>query len=67
MKYVKVKEKANMVRDMSTGAVLSTDNSALEAYKKAKSKMGKIDTLEEKVQCIEEKLDLLLDLMQRNK
>ena len=67
MKYIKVKEKANMVRDMSTGAVLSTDNSALEAYKKAKSKMGKIDTLEDKVEKIERKLDLLIDLMRRNK
>jgi conjugal transfer/entry exclusion protein len=74
MKYVKVQERADLVRDQKSNAILSVDDEGLVAYKRAKKKMNTIDTLQEeskvlkdKVQSIEDKLDKLLLLLQSNK
>lgn len=50
MKTVKVKDEPGFVRDLNTNAVISTDNPALEAYKKAKQKNREFKDLQNDVE-----------------
>lgn len=74
MRFSKVENHPDLVRDHRSGAVLSTDNKALQAYKSSKRKMQSIDRIEDetnqlkdKVEAIEQKLDRLIDLISANK
>lgn len=74
MRFSKVENHPDLVRDHQSGAVLSTDNKALQAYKSSKRKMQSIDRIEDetnqlkdKVEAIEQKLDRLIDLISANK
>jgi hypothetical protein len=62
---VKVKEHNDLVRDMSTNAILNVNNGALDAYKKRKANLNKVDRLEEKVLSLESKMDQILDLLKQ--
>lgn len=62
---VKVKENNDLVRDMSTNAILNVNNGALDAYKKRKANLNKVDRLEEKVLSLESKMDQILDLLKQ--
>jgi hypothetical protein len=62
---VKVKEHNDLVRDMSTNAILNVNNDALEAYKKRKSHLGKVNVLEERVGHLENKIDEILTLLKQ--
>lgn len=63
MKYKKIKDTQNLLRDTKTNAVINTDREALENAKASKQKRlndrKRIDTLEEKV-------DLILELLQKD-
>ena len=43
MRYLKVKDSEELVRDTSSSAILNTDNEALKAYKARKAKEAAID------------------------
>ena len=62
---VKVKEHSDLVRDMKTNAILNINNDALEAYKKRKNHLGKVNVLEERVDVLENKIDEILTLLKQ--
>lgn len=65
---VQVKENKYLVRDSNSKAILNTNVEALQAYKKKKAtfkKIEKIDTLEDKIQSIEKKIDHVLEAMNK--
>ena len=45
MKYAKVKEAPGLVRDLTNNAILNTDGSRLQAYKKARNKQREVDAM----------------------
>ena len=67
---VKVKDNPDLVRDVETGAVLSIDNRALQAYKIQKKRIGSIEdiekqqsTINQRLDSLEQKLDKLIDII----
>lgn len=59
--HVKVKDNPDLVRDMSSNAILNTNSEALQAYKLRKKNAQKVDILEERIKSIEDKLTLILE------
>ena len=56
------KSKDGFIRDRNNpGAVINTDNSALQAYKLKKQKDKEVDLLKEEVKDIKQMLTLILD------
>jgi len=56
------KTKDGFIRDMNNpGAVINTDNSALQAYKLKKQKDKEVDLLKEEVKDIKQMLTLILE------
>ena len=66
MRYEKVKERSDLVRDKQTNAILNVDNDSLKAYKNRKKHMNKINDLEDKVNGLEEKMDTVISLLQQS-
>ncbi len=48
-KYLKIEDRSDLIKDVETGAILNTSISALEAYKKQRSHLSKINTIENDV------------------
>ena len=69
MTIYKVKDERFMFKDMDTKAVVSTDAAGLSAYKERKTKSrndrDRINTLEQKVAQMDQKIDLILQLLQK--
>lgn len=62
---VKVQEHSDLVRDMASNAILNINNDALNAYKKRKSHLSKVNVLEDKVILLENKMDEILTLLKQ--
>jgi hypothetical protein len=45
MKYIKVKDAEELVRDVNSSAILNTDNSGLAQYKTRKQKEAMVDRI----------------------
>jgi hypothetical protein len=60
---VKVKESSELVKDMSSGAVLNTNIKALNAYRAKRLQSSKIDTLEKDVQELSKSVQELKELI----
>ena len=43
MKHIKVKNEDNLYRDVDTGAIINTDRSAFEKYKKSRNKFRNME------------------------
>ena len=43
MKHIKVKNEDNLYRDVDTGAIINTDRSSFENYKKSRSKFRNME------------------------
>ncbi len=71
MKYVKVKEAEELVRDINSSAILNTDNNSLKSYKMKRKRETQIDTMliehEELKKDINEIKNLLRSLVGQNK
>ena len=65
MKYAKVKENPELIRDMESKAVLNTNLSALEAYKKKREKQQEIQSAVEDINTMKQDINELKTLMQR--
>lgn len=65
MKYAKVKENPELIRDMESKAVLNTNLSALEAYKKKREKQQEIQSAVEDINTMKQDINDLKTLMQR--
>lgn len=61
--YVKVEDAPDLVKDLSSGAVLNTNIQALEAYRKRREKLNKTEQLEDRVITIENTLNELKSLL----
>jgi hypothetical protein len=71
MKYAKIIDHPNLVRDLDSGAVLNVDHNARDNFLKAreikrKDKM-RLDTLENDVKALNNKLNVILELLLNNK
>ena len=64
MKTVKVENNQHLVRDMDTNAVLNTNISRLQAHLRQRDRLNKIDDMEIKIDSLETKMDLILQLLQ---
>jgi hypothetical protein len=60
---VKVQESSELVKDMSSGAVLNTNIKALNAYRAKRLQSSKIDTLEKDVQELSKSVQELKELI----
>ena len=65
MIITKVKDAPGLVRDMSNQAVLNTDISALEAYKRKRNKQQEIDEVISDINNMKSDIDQIKSLMQR--
>jgi hypothetical protein len=63
MKTAKVENKEHLVRDLESKAVLNTNVSALKAHLKQRDQLNKVDLLENKINNMESKIDLILRLL----
>ena len=61
--YVKVEDAPDLVKDLSSGAVLNTNVQALQAYRKRREKLNKTEQLEDRVTTIENTLNELKSLL----
>jgi hypothetical protein len=65
MKYAKVKENPELVRDMDSKAVLNTNLAALQAYKKKREKQQEIQSAVDDINNLKQDVNELKVLMQR--
>jgi len=65
MKYAKVKENPELIRDMDSKAVLNTNLTALQAYKKKREKQQEIQSAVEDINNLRQEVNELKTLMQR--
>ena len=61
--YIKIEDTPDLVKDINSGALLNTNVQALEAYRKRREKLNKVDTLENKVASLEETINELKSLI----
>jgi hypothetical protein len=61
--YIKIEDAPDLVKDTNSGAVLNTNVQALEAYRKRREKLNKVDTLENRVASLEENINELKSLL----
>lgn len=62
-KYHKVEDRPDLIKDNETGAILNTSLSALEAYKKQRSHLGKINTIENDVNSLKSDINEIKSLL----
>ena len=65
MKYAKVKENPELIRDMNSKAVLNTNLTALQAYKKKREKQQEIQSAVDDINNLRQEVTELKTLMQR--
>jgi hypothetical protein len=65
MHVAKVKDAPGLVRDLHNQAVLNTDMSALEAYRRKRNKQQEIDEVISDINNMKSDIDQIKSLMQR--
>jgi len=65
MKYAKVKDNPELIRDMQSKAVLNTNLSALESYKKKREKQQELSSAIADINNMKQDINDLKTLMQR--
>jgi len=65
MNTSKVENNPSLVRDLDNKAVLNTNNAALEAFLRKREQFEKIDKMESRLNGLEDKLDLILKLLNK--
>jgi hypothetical protein len=65
MKYAKVKENSELIRDMDSKAVLNTNITALQAYKKKREKQQEIQSAVDDINNLRQEVNEIKTLMQR--
>jgi hypothetical protein len=65
MKYAKVKENPELIRDMNSKAVLNTNQAALQSYKKKREKQNEIQSAVSDINNMKQDINDLKALMQR--
>lgn len=77
-KFLKVKEHEGLIRDVASGGIINIDNTAYKKYKAEKkimqhkieqhsSQENRLNTLEKKVDMVEDKLNKILELLTNGK
>lgn len=61
--YLKIEDAPDLVKDKVSGAVLNTNTRALEAYRRQREKLGKVDKLEMKVETLQQNINELKSLL----
>jgi hypothetical protein len=65
MKYAKVKENPELIRDMDSKAILNTNVSALQAYKKKREKQQEVNAAIDDINNMKNEINEIKTLMQR--
>lgn len=60
-----MKTEDGFIRDSKSGAVLNTDNTALQAYKLKKNKEKRIDVIEQKLENIEQMFKSIMEKLSK--
>lgn len=63
MKYLKVQDHANLVRDSSTNAIINTDKSVFEDAKKLRNGSASIKKLQTDVEDLKNEISELKDIL----
>ena len=70
-KYVKIEDQPHLIKDVETGAILNTNLNSLDAYKKQRDHLNKINTVEDRIGKLENNMseikDLLKELLGKNR
>ena len=77
-KYIKVEGHENLLRNSSTNAIINSDDKAYSAYKKKRelqkknqqmeiARIDRINTLEKKIDSLENTLNKILDVLENGK
>ena len=64
MRFKKVEERPDLIRDEQTNAILNIDNQALKAYKNRKKQMEKINNLDGFREEVKEDINMLKNEIQ---
>lgn len=64
MRFKKVEERPDLIRDEHTSAILNIDNHGLKAYKKRKKQMEKINNLDGFREEVKEDINMLKNEIQ---
>ena len=64
-KYAKVKDANGLVRDMQNNAILNTDNSALDMYRKKRNSQKEITNAVDDINSMKQEMNDIKLLMQR--
>ena len=69
--YTKISDHPHLVKDNGSGAILNTSAVSLEAYKKQRDHLNKINTVEDRISSLENSMgeikDLLKELLGKNR
>jgi len=65
MRYVKVKDSEELVRDTSSSAILNTDNSALQAYKEKRRRETNLTRIMEEHELMKQDLQEIKSLLKQ--
>lgn len=63
----KIEGNAHLKRDMLTNAVLFTDKTAFDSYQNKKANAQRLKILENKIENLENKLNIIIKLIEENK
>lgn len=61
--YTKVNDYPHLVKDASSGAILNTSTASLDAYRKQRDHLNKINTVEDRISKLENGMDEIKDLL----
>ena len=62
-RYHKVQDRPELIKDTENGALLNTSLSALDLYKKQRSHMNKINTVEEDINSLKSDINDIKNLL----
>lgn len=63
----KIEGNSHLKRDMMTNAVLFTDETAFNSYQNKKANAMRLNILENKIENLENKLNIIINLIKENK
>lgn len=63
--FIYVEDDERLLRDRHSKALINQDKEGLDAYRKQREMRRKSDTLENRVEDIERKLDMMIDKLDR--
>ena len=61
--YAKIEDRLDLIKDLDSGAILNTSSTALEMYKKQRSHMSKINSVEQDINSLKSDINDIKNLL----